>query len=191
MTIEIRSADLESEIKGNTLSGYASTFGTFADLGSYLETFAPTAFDATLSDAATDVRAYYQHDSSMLLGRQSSGTLNVWTDTRGLGFELQLPKTSYANDVRELAGRGDLGGMSIGFRPNPNGETWTTVRNRELRTHTSVSALIEVSPVSIPAYNSTTVQLRSLDHIITPTESIDGRTQLVRARARLLTRKGN
>ena len=179
MTIEIRSADLESEIRGNTLSGYASTFGTYADLGSYVETFAPSAFDATLADPATDVRAYYQHDSSMLLGRQSSGTLKVWTDTRGLGFELELPKTSYANDVRELAGRGDLGGMSIGFRPNE--ESWSTVGNRELRTHTSVAALIEVSPVSIPAYGSTTVALRSLDHITTQ-PAIDGRTQLFRAR---------
>jgi HK97 family phage prohead protease len=180
MTIEVRSANLESEVKGNTLTGYASTFGTYADLGSYVETFAPTAFDATLADPATDVRAYYQHDSSMLLGRQSSGTLKVWTDSKGLGFELELPKTSYANDVRELAGRGDLGGMSIGFRPNPNGEVWSTLGNRELRTHTSVSALIEVSPVSIPAYGSTTVQLRSLDQI--SQSAIDGRTQLFRAR---------
>jgi HK97 family phage prohead protease len=187
--IEIRSADLESEVEGNTLTGYASTFGTYADLGSYVETFAPTAFDATLADPATDVRAYYQHDSSMLLGRQSSGTLTVWTDTRGLGFELELPNTSYAKDVRELAGRGDLGGMSIGFRPNPNGETRGTINGRTLRTHTSVAALIEISPVSIPAYSSTTVQLRSLDHL--PAESRDGRTQLVRAEIAHYLQRGN
>lgn len=178
--IEIRFADFESEISGNTLTGYASVYGTYAEMGSYVETFAPTAFDATLKDPATDVRAYYQHDSSMLLGRQSSGTLKVWTDTRGLGYEIELPNTSYANDVRELAGRGDLGGMSIGFRPDPtNGEAWGRLGNRELRTHTSVLALIEVSPVSIPAYGSTTVQLRSADHITQP--AIDGRTQLFRA----------
>ncbi|SHU12630.1 phage prohead protease, HK97 family [Mycobacteroides abscessus subsp. abscessus] len=187
--IEIRSAELESEVNGNTLSGYASVFGTYADLGSYVETFAPTAFDATLQNPASDVRAYYQHDSKMLLGRQSSGTLKVWTDTRGLGYEIELPKTSYADDVRELADRGDLGGMSIGFRPNPDGETWGRLGNRELRTHTSVLALIEVSPVSIPAYGSTTVQLRSLDHITQP--AIDGRTQLFRARFAARYRKGN
>ena len=123
MKYELRSAELESEVRGDTLHGYASTFNTYADLGAYVETFAPTAFDATLADPRTDVRAYYQHDSKMLLGRQAAGTLRLWTDTRGLGFELQLPSTTYANDVRALAERGDLGGMSIGFRPNVNGES--------------------------------------------------------------------
>lgn len=171
--------ECRSEVKGDTLTGYASTFGTYADLGSYVETFAPTAFDATLSDPATDVRSFYQHQSAMLLGRQSSGTLKLWTDSTGLGYELKLPKTSYANDVRELASRGDLGGMSIGFRPDQ--ETWGRIGSRELRTHTSIGALVEISPVSIPAYSSTTAQLRSLADIPT-TPAIDGRTQLFRAR---------
>jgi HK97 family phage prohead protease len=184
MTIEIRSAELRSEVKGNTLTGYASTFGTYADLGSYVEMFAPTAFDATLADPATDVRAYYQHDSSMLLGRQSSGTLRVWTDSQGLGFELSLPQTSYANDVRALAERGDLGGMSIGFRPNE--ESWSTLGDRELRTHISVAALIEVSPVSVPAYGDTTVQLRSIAELSTiPAVTTTRQSQIIRARARV------
>ena len=66
----IRSADLRSEVRGNTLH----TFGTYADLGAYVETFAPGAFDAALQSPTADVRAYYQHDPAMLLGRQSSGT---------------------------------------------------------------------------------------------------------------------
>ncbi|MCV7348270.1 HK97 family phage prohead protease [Mycolicibacterium rhodesiae] len=178
--------ECRSEITGDTLTGYASTFGTYADLGSYVETFAPNAFDAVLADTATDVRAFYQHDSAMLLGRQSSGTLKLWTDSTGLGYELALPKTSYANDVRELAARGDLSGMSIGFRPDQ--QTWTKLGSRDLRTHISVGALVEISPVSVPAYGSTTAQLRSLDHITT-TQAIDGRTQLFRAWFAALTER--
>jgi HK97 family phage prohead protease len=117
----------------------------------------------------------------MLLGRQSSGTLKVWADSRGLGFELALPKTSYANDVRELASRGDLGGMSIGFQPGE--ESWSAIGKRELRTHISVARLVEISPVSIPAYDDTTAQLRSLDHITTKTP-IDLRTQIALAKVR-------
>jgi uncharacterized protein len=170
--------ECRSQVEGDTLTGYASTFNTYADIGSYVETFAPTAFDAVLSNPATDVRAYYQHDSAMLLGRQSSGTLKLWTDSTGLGFELNLPNTSYASDVRELASRGDLSGMSFGFRP---GQVQSgRIGNRELRTHTSVASLVEISPVSIPAYGSTTAQLRSLADIEQP--SIDGRTQLFVAR---------
>jgi HK97 family phage prohead protease len=177
--------ECRSEVTGDTLTGYASTFGSYADLGSYVETFASTAFDATLANPVTDVRSFYQHDSKMLLGRQSSGTLKLWTDSTGLGYEVKLPNTSYANDVRALAERGDIGGMSIGFRPDQ--ETWGRIGNRELRTHVSVKTLVEISPVSIPAYDSTTAQLRSLDCItVEPRHS-----QIARARARASERTHN
>ena len=182
----LRSAEFRSEVTGNTLTGYASVYGTYADLGAYVETFAPTAFDATLADPHTDVRSFWNHDSAMLLGRQSVQTLRVWTDTTGLGFEVQLPPTTAGNDVRALAERGDIGGVSIGFRPD--GETWSTIGHRELRTHVSVARLIEISPVSLPAYGFTTVQLRSLEHITHP-DSV--RSQATRARARVNLPRGN
>ncbi len=187
MTIQLGSAELRSEVKGNTLHGYASVYGTYADLGSYVETFAPNAFDATLADPASDIRSFWNHESAMLLGRQSAGTLKVWNDSTGLGFEVQLPNTSAGNDVRALAERGDIGGVSIGFRPD--GETWSTIGNRELRTHTSVAALIEISPVSIPAYSSTSAQLRSLADVTTNTDTVRSQTALARARVHLP--KGN
>lgn len=172
--------ELRSEITGNKLSGYGAVFNQYADMGSYLEQLQPTAFDAVLADPNSDVRSFWNHDSTMLLGRQASGTLRLSTDTHGLHFELDLPNTSYANDVRELAARGDLTGMSFGFQPGE--EQWSTVGNRELRTHISVARLIEVSPVSLPAYPGTSVQLRSLTDI--PAVSETRRSQLVRARAR-------
>lgn len=179
--IQLRSAELRSEVKGDTLHGYASVYGTYADLGVYVETFAPSAFNAALSDPSTDVRSFWNHESSMLLGRQSAGTLRIWSDSTGLGFEVQLPNTSVGNDVRALAERGDIGGVSIGFRPET--ESWSRIGTRELRTHTSVAALIEISPCSLPAYSDTTAQLRSLADITTHA-AIDGRTQIIRAKSR-------
>lgn len=176
-----RAADLRSEVKGETLYGYAQIWGTYADLGSYVETFASTAFDAALADPNTDVRSFWNHDSGKLLGRQSAGTVKVWSDQTGLGFEVRLPNTSYANDIRELAERGDIGGVSVGFRRDL--EAWSTIGGRSLRTHTSVGALVEVSPCSLPVYGSTTVQLRSLEHINT-TPTMDLRTQLFISRTR-------
>ena len=64
----------------------------------------------------------------------------------------------------------------------------TSLGSRELRTHTSVAALIEISPVSIPGYGDTTAQLRSLDHIST-TPVIDSRTEQFRARYAALTNR--
>lgn len=181
--------ELRSEVTGRTLTGYGAVFGQYADLGHYLERLDPKAFDKALSDPASDVRSFWNHDSTMLLGRQSSGTLRLSTDSHGLHFELNLPNTSYANDVRELAARGDLTGMSFGFVPGEEEPSW--VGNRQVRTHLSVARLIEVSPVSIPAYPGTSVQLRSLEHITTPAESRDGRTQLARIELAHYLTRGN
>lgn len=184
--IQLRSIELRSEVKGNTLTGYASVYGRYADLGSFVETFASGSFDKTLANPATDVRSFWNHDSGKLLGRQSNGTLRIGSDSTGLEFEVDLPNTTDGNDVRKLAERGDIGGVSIGFRAD--GQKWGRLGSRELRTHTSVAALIEISPCSIPAYSSTTVQLRSLEQITTA--ATNGRTQLARVElAQLL--KGN
>lgn len=179
--IQLRSIELRSEVAGDKLTGYASVFGQYADFGSYLETLAPSAFDAALVDPATDVRSYYQHDSARLLGRQGSGTLRLSTDTTGLHFELDIPDTSDGRDLRELVTRGDLTGMSFGFIAGLE-ESGNTPDGRHLRTHVSVARLIEVSPVSRPAYAGTSVQLRSLSDL--PAVAETRRSQLIRARAR-------
>ncbi|MFN6550665.1 HK97 family phage prohead protease [Mycolicibacterium septicum] len=188
MEIRHRSVELCSEISGNKLTGYGAVFNQYANMGGYLETLAPTAFDAVMADPATDIRAYYQHDPARLLGRQGSGTLRMSTDTAGLHFELDIPDTSDGRDLRVLVDRGDLNGMSFGFIAGEE-EQGRTSDGRALRTHTSVARLIEISPVSRPAYAGTSVQLRSLADITTP--AINGRTQLIRARARVHLPKGN
>lgn len=173
--IQQRSIEFRSAVEGRMLTGYAQVYGTYGVLPAYVETFAPTAFDAILSDPASDVRSFWNHDSASLLGRQSAGTLRVWSDSTGLGFEVDLPNTTVGNDIRELAERGDIGGVSVSFIPGDI--EYGRIGNRELRTHTSVARLVELSPCSIPVYSSTSVQLRA----DIPTPAIDGRTQLARA----------
>lgn len=172
--IELRSARIE----GNTLNGMAHMFGNRAMLaGKQYEQFAPGAFDKALNSPMTDVRAFYNHNQSMLLGRQSAGTLRLESTDEGLAFSVDLPDTTYANDLRELVKRGDVTGASFAFIPGevrlsraPDG--------LQVRTHTSVKELIDISPVPLPAFTGTSVQLRSLTQ-----ESVG--SQLVRARARV------
>ncbi|EIQ76315.1 prohead protease, partial [Shigella flexneri 1235-66] len=52
----------------------------------------------------------------MLLGRTRSGTLKLEEDETGLRFELTPPDPSTGRDVIELVKRGDISGMSFGFR---------------------------------------------------------------------------
>jgi len=184
MSVVRRFASMRAEVRGNRLSGHAAVFGQYADLGSNLETLAPTAFDRVLKDPSTDVRALFNHDPSLLLGRQGAGTLRIGTDSQGLEFDVDLPNTSLGNDLRELVGRGDLDGASFAFLEGT--ADWTrSADGRPVQNHTSVSRLMDVSPCTFPAYEGAAVALRSLPSTTVPAAT-RLRDQLIRARARVL-----
>lgn len=171
--------EFRAEITDRKLVGHAAVFGQLATIGGTYERVADGAFDQVLANPDTDVRALINHDARYLLGRQSAGTLRLATDREGLRFEVDLPDTSYANDLRELASRGDLTGASFGFVPGevdrdraPDG--------RQVLTHRSVAQLVDVSPVTFPAYDGASVALRH----ITFHPSSSRRSQLIIARHR-------
>lgn len=177
MTMQRFGVQLRAAMDGNTLVGHGAVFGQTARIGGTWERLAPSAFDDVLADPATDVRALINHDPQFLLGRQSAGTLRLNVDNDGLAFEVDLPDTSYANDLRALVERGDLDGASFGFVPGddmfdraPDG--------RQRRTHTNVSALVDVSAVTFPAYEGAGVALRSVEFADVGSK----RTRLIRAR---------
>lgn len=175
-------AEFRAEIQGNTLIGHASVFGQLAPINGGYEQMAPTAFDRALEAPETDVRALVNHNPTMVLGRQSAGTLRLSTDKEGLRFEVDLPDTSYAHDLRELISRGDVTGASFGFIPGED-SVGRAPDGKQVRTHTSVARLLDVSPVTWPAYEGATVALR---HIIFPGRT--AREQAIRARAARLER---
>lgn len=152
--IERRNAGLEVMARGRRLEGYAAVFGVEARVGAMRETIRQGAFSASLKDGR-DMVALVDHDTARVLGRTRSGTLRLSEDARGLAFAIDLPETQAARDILALAERGDLGGMSFGFRAVD--EAWSGDR-RELR---SVE-LLEISVVSaFPAYSQTTIHARS------------------------------
>lgn len=176
-------AEFRAELDGNRLVGHASVFGQLALIAGAYESIAPEAFDRALDSPETDVRALVNHNPTMVLGRQSAGTLRLSTDKEGLRFEIELPDTSYARDLKELVARGDVTGASFGFIPGEDSVS-RAPDGKQIRTHTSVARLLDVSPVTWPAYEGATVALR---HIEFPCRS--AREQAIRARAALLERK--
>jgi uncharacterized protein len=164
-----------SELRGNKLGGYASVFNQTADLGIFgQERMAPGAFDVALK--SSDVRALMNHDPNFVLGRQSAGTLRLLADSEGLEYEVDLPDTQYARDLRVLVERGDIDGASFGFVPGEH--AWDS--GRSVRTHLSVAKLVDVSPVTFPAYDGASTEARSA--LIGASRR---RSQLIRARARV------
>lgn len=141
-------------VEGRQLSGVAAPFGVVADIGQFRERIAPGAFAATLAENR-DVLALAEHDATRVLARTRSGSLKLAETARGLEYSLMLPDTTIANDLRALAARGDLGGVSIGFRCVR--DSW----EGDIRTLHEIE-LHEISIVSaFPAYPETTVALRS------------------------------
>lgn len=166
--------ELRAAIEGNTLTGYASVFGQTAKVAGHYERIERSAFDAALESA--DPRFLLNHDPSRLLGRRSSRTLRVRADDHGLAFEVDLPDTEDGRTVRELTRRGDLSGGSFGFIAGA--DSWSRAPDGlQLRTHTSVRDLLDLSVVTFPAYEGAEVALRSIE-IAAP----DARTRLIRAR---------
>lgn len=141
-------------VEGRQLVGLAAPFGAETRIGDFREVIAPGAFASTLSNSP-DILALVDHDPGKVLGRTRSGTLELHETPQGLEYRLTLPDTSAGNDLRALAKRGDLGGVSFGFRVVK--DRW----NGDLRTLHEVE-LHEISIVQAhPAYPTTTVSLRA------------------------------
>ena len=137
------------------LSGHAAVFNKWSEqMGFFKEQIAPGAFRKTIQEA--DVRALFNHDPNYPLGRTTNGTLKLWEDDVGLAYELQLPNTSYAKDLRESIKRGDVTQNSIGMVVVK--EKWST--DGKKRTLLEVR-LYDVSPVTFPAYPQTDVSARA------------------------------
>lgn len=140
--------------------GYAALFNSPTDIGSaFEEVIEPGAFDG--ADMA-DVRALFNHDPNMLLARTASGTLSLRIDERGLRYEFTIPDTSAGRDLRELLRRGDISQSSFGFTIDK--EDWEERTGmKPKRKIKKVRKLFDVSPVTFPAYQETSVALRSLE----------------------------
>lgn len=151
--VEKRAADDK-----RTLIGYAAVFERLAMIGGWFkEQIAPGAFADAI---AGDVRALVDHDTGRVIGRTKSGTLRMQEDGVGLRVEIDVPNTTDGNDLWELVERGDISGMSFGFKVTK--ETWDETGDVPVRTIQALE-LMEVSAVAFPAYDDTTIGKRSLE----------------------------
>ena len=145
------------------VEGHAAVFNSMSEnLGGFREVIHEGAFDEVLAD---DVRALFNHDSNLILGR-SPKTLNLSVDSRGLVFKYESPDTTYARDLLVSLERGDVSQSSFGFRiASVDGAEWVEDEESGALTRhiKKISRLFDVSPVTFPAYPQTDVAKRSLD----------------------------
>jgi HK97 family phage prohead protease len=168
MEKELRSfpSDLKVEKREDgrrTISGYAAVFNCDSqDLGGFVERISPGAFKEALK--TSDTRALFNHDANFVLGRKSAGTLRLKEDERGLFMEIDPPQTQAAKDLMESIKRGDISEQSFAF--SVQDDKWSNMDDPDkmtVRTVEKISHLFDVSPVTYPAYQDTSVALRRLD----------------------------
>lgn len=157
-------AGVEVRVEANgrpRLVGWAAVFNARSlDLGGFVEVIRPGAFARALREGA-DVRAFVDHDSSLIIGRRSAKTLLIEEDARGLRVEITPPDTQAGRDVVENVRVGNLDGMSFAFRVPKGGDKWEMDTAGPLRELLDVD-IHEVSVVALPAYPATDVALRAL-----------------------------
>lgn len=139
-------------------------------VGEFQEIILPEAVDRTLREGI-DVRAFVNHDSTLVLGRLSAGTLRIQKDTRGLGVEITPPDTTYAQDLVKSVARGDITGMSFRFKVPQGGDHFYLDKDTIIR-EVSDMRVSEVSVASVPAYPDATASVRSLHAFV---ETLSGR----------------
>ncbi len=152
-TVEIRAVEAKKQVRG-----YAAKFNTLSEnLGGFKERIAPGFFDEVL---ANDVRALFNHDPNLILGRSTKGTLRLGVDETGLFYEYDDPATSYSQDLVRSLERGDVDQSSFAFTVKE--DRWDKMDGVWVRTLLKGQNLYDVSPVTYPAYADTSVGTRSL-----------------------------
>jgi HK97 family phage prohead protease len=153
-TFKITRAAQDSE---RVIEGYFALYENETELydGIY-EIITKGAFDKTLGN---DIRALWNHNTQYVLGRNKSGTLDLRIDDKGLFGVVNLPNTAYANDVFELIQRGDVDQCSFGF--NILAEELEELADGGYRWRINEIDLHEISVVTFPAYENTTVKARA------------------------------
>lgn len=162
--ITLSDAAIEYRDAGNgekrpTIVGYGAVFNSESrNLGGFIETVHPKAFDDVLS-TNPDVLGLYNHDKNKLLARSGNGSLKLTVDAYGLRYEMSLPATRDAEDVATMVKERLVTGSSFAFAVRKNGgDVWSTddrgMKRREIR---SISLLEDVGPVVRPAYDASSV----------------------------------
>ena len=163
---EIRSIARAFTTNGRTVSGYAIRFNEDSAFMGFTERISPSALPASMLENA-DIFAYFNHDWSKVLAR-TPNSLKLDLRNDGLYYEFEAPNTQDGNDLLEHIKRGEMYGTSFAFSlpEDGSGEVWTKQEDGTyLREIVMFDALYEISPVYTPAYPTTSVSARCLEHV--------------------------
>ena len=131
--------------------------------GEMIERIAPTALDGVLEKS--DILCLMNHDERrgvLARYRMGEGSLKLEVDDKGLKYSFEAPNSPLGDELIESLRRGDISESSFAFTVQD--VNWDRKEDGTyIRTILKFERLYDVSPVYYPAYEDTSVALRSLN----------------------------
>jgi len=161
------------------ICGYFAVFDGVYEIGPGMtESIAPEAFNNTLSG---DIRALTNHDTTLVLGRTKSHTLDLRVDAHGLYGDITInPNDQDAVNLYERVKRGDVDQCSFGFEivredteVGEDGSIHWTIQEVNL---------FEVSACTFPAYEATNISAREKERDLLKARSLEAWKTQMKAR---------
>lgn len=166
-TFEVRAE--QDEQHGNVLTGRPIVYDSRTDLGWYDEIIEQGALVET---DLRDVRFLVNHNTDMIpLARSrnnnANSTMQMSVDDEGMAIrvDLDIENNAEAKSLYSAVERGDIDGMSFMF--TVDGDKWDDIESEHpTRTVTKIGKVLEVSAVTFPAYQATSISARGLDSVL-------------------------
>lgn len=169
---EYRAFEVRANEDEKRVEGYATTFDTPYTLYSDSDYEIREVIDSEAFDECdmTDVIMQYNHEGRVF-ARLSNNTLNITIDKpNGLLINADLSGTTLGNQVYEEIKGGYTTKMSMGFKADRSADVWVreNIDGKEVETRyiKAISKLYDVSAVSIPANNSTSIEAVSIRALV-------------------------
>lgn len=168
---ERRSYDFEIRAQENEedgiviLSGRPIVYNSRTDMGLFDEIIAQGALDNT---DLTDVRFLINHDTSRIPSARSrrnngNSTMQFTVDQEGMKIDwvkLDVKNNEQSRALASAVKRGDITGMSFMFILDEDGYEWQNLEtDHPTRVIKRISSVIEVSAVTFPAYEATSIEV--------------------------------
>ena len=186
-TFEVRAS--EDEEHGHILTGRPIVYDSKTDLGWYDEIIARGALADT---DLKDVRFLVNHNTDMIpLARSrnnnANSTMQMSIDDEGMSIrvDLDIEDNAEAKSLYSAVERGDIDGMSFMFVVDA--DSWDELESEHpSRTIEKIGKVLEVSAVTFPAYEATSLQARGLSEAL---DSARASLENEKAEARAIERK--
>ena len=161
-SFEIRAEQNEDEV--GIITGRPIVYNSRIDLGYFDEVIEMGALNGA---DLCDVRFLVNHDVSKIpLARSrnnnANSTMQLMPDDQGMAIRVNLDvkNNSDARNLYSAIERGDISGMSFMF--SVDDEEWSELESEHPTRHIrSISTVVEVSAVTFPAYNDTSISVRN------------------------------